>query len=123
MGLHHLPDNAKGITELCRASDEVVIIDIMNPLLTQLLNVLGLFTEESGVAPNRMNGKNVADLLEGTGLKPIIIYFFVPPIYTYNRYIIRCYLFAFKAINSLVNRSKLLGFLFGNVAIINGLKQ
>lgn len=123
MALHHLPDKIKGITELCRTSDEVVIIDIMNPLLTRLLNMLGLFTEEGEIKPNRLNGKNVADLLEGTGLKPTITYFFVPPIYTCNRYIIRCYLFAFKTINSLVNRSKLLGSLFGNVAIISGLKQ
>jgi len=124
MALHHLPDNAKGITELCRVSDEVVIIDIMNALLTRLLNVLGLFTEEwCGITPNRMNGKTVVDLLEGAGMKPTITYFFEPPIYTSNRYIIRSYLLAYKAINSFVNRSKLLGLFFGNIAIISGLKQ
>jgi SAM-dependent methyltransferase len=121
--LHVLPDYAKGIGELCRVSKEVVIVAIMNPLLTRLLNVFGLFTKLSGLPPIRMNGKNVADLLEGAGLKPTITYFFIPPINIYNRYIVRCCLFALKTINSLVNRSKRLGSLFGNIAIISGLKQ
>ncbi len=120
MALHHLPDNVKGMTEACRVAKEVVFVDVMNPLITRLLNVFGLLTREGDRRINRVNGRDVLDILDRMQFAPSITYFFAPPIYTHNSGIMRCYFALFNAMNSLVNKSKLLGFLIGNIAIIRG---
>lgn len=121
MALHHFPDHARSIAEVCRVSREVIFVDIMNPLLTRIVTKIGFFREEwCGIIPNRLNGKYVENILISQKLKPNVVYFFMPPAETYNRFLIRCLISFFELINKLLNKSKAAGLLCGNVAIIRG---
>jgi ubiquinone/menaquinone biosynthesis C-methylase UbiE len=121
MALHHFPNHARSITEVCRVSREVLFVDIMNPILTRVLTKIGFFREEwCGIAPNRLDGKSVENILTTQKLKPTVTYFFAVPTNTYNPLLIRCSISFFKLTNQLIARSKSAGLLCGNVAIIRG---
>ncbi len=123
MALHHLSDNVKGMTEACRVADEIIFVDKMNPVLTRFLSVFGLFTKEEGQPINRVSGKDVPNLLRRMHIEPNVTYFFAHPLATHNECIIRSYFALCNALNMLVNRSRLLGSLIGNVAIIHGTRH
>jgi ubiquinone/menaquinone biosynthesis C-methylase UbiE len=121
MALHHFPNHARSITEVCRVSREVIFVDIMNPLLTRVLTKIGFYREEwCGITPNWLSGKYVENILINQKLKPNITYFFVAPLETYNHFFIRCLVLIFELTNRVINKNTLLGLLFGNVAIIRG---
>ncbi len=72
----------------------------MNPVLTRTLNRLGFFREEScGLTPNRLNGKNLENILTSQELRPTATYFFVAPVYTYHQAFIRSLVSFFRLIN------------------------
>jgi hypothetical protein len=121
MAFHHCPDYSQGIFEICRVSRQVIFVEIMTPVLTRILTKLGFFQEEGcGIAPNRLNGKRVKKVLINQQLNPKLTYYFVVPLYTHNPFVIRCLVSVFWLSNSLVNRSKGIGLLCGNVAVITG---
>jgi len=121
LALHHFPNHSKSIFELCRVAREVIFVDIMNPVLTRILTRFGFWREEAcGVTPNRLNGKSVENMLINQKLKPKVTYFFVAPSSTYNRPLTRCLISFFKLTNQIVSRSRSVGLLCGNVAIISG---
>ena len=121
LALHHFPNHSKSISEVCRVSREVIFIDIMNPILTRILTRFGFWRAEAcGVAPNRLNGKDVENMLINQKLKPKVTYFFVPPSNTYDPFLTRCLISVFKLTNQIVTRSRSVGLLCGNVAIISG---
>jgi SAM-dependent methyltransferase len=121
MALHHFPNHARSITEVCRVSREVIFVDIMNPRLTRILAKIGFFREEwCGITPNRLDGKSVENILISRKLESTVTYFFAVPTNTYNPFLIRCSIFFFKLTNQLINKSKSAGLLCGNVAIIRG---
>lgn len=123
MALHHFPSHVKSISEVCRVSREVVFVDIMNSLVTRVVTELGFYRDEDGIVPNRLNGKDVENLLMRQQLIPKTTYFFVAPVDTYNLFLTKCWILLFKIINSAISRSEALGLLFGNVAIISGTRS
>jgi SAM-dependent methyltransferase len=124
MALHHFPNHARSITEVCRVSREVIFVDIMNPILTRILTKIGFFREEGcGITPNRLDGKSVENILVNSKLESTVPYFFAVPTNTYNPFVIRCLVSVFKLTNRLVNRSQGIGLLCGNVALIVGTPQ
>jgi ubiquinone/menaquinone biosynthesis C-methylase UbiE len=123
MALHHFSSHEQCISEVCRVSREVVFVDIMNPLITRVVTKLGFYKDEDGIVPNRLNGKDVENLLMHQELIPKTTYFFVAPVGTYNLFLTRCWILLFKTINSVISRSEAFGLLFGNVAIISGTKS
>lgn len=121
MALHHFPNHARSITEVCRVSREVIFVDIMNPILTRILTKIGFFREEwCGITPNRLNGKSVEKILINHKLESTVTYFFAVPTNTYNPFLTSCLISFFELTNQLINRSKSAGLLCGNVAIIRG---
>jgi SAM-dependent methyltransferase len=121
MALHHFPNNIQAISEICRASKDVIFVDIMDSLLTRILTKFGFFEREwCGIEPNRLDQKNVENTLQRNNLSPTITYFFVAPVYTYNLALIRFLVSFFKLSSHLTSRNKTLGIICGNVAIING---
>lgn len=121
MALHHLPNHARSIAEVCRVSREVIFVDIMNPILTRMLTKIGFFREEwCGITPNRLSGKYVENILIGHKLEPAVTYFLAVPTNTYNPFLTSCLISFFELTNQLINRSKSAGLLCGNVAIIRG---
>ena len=119
MALHHFPNHAKTITEICRVSRDVLFVDVMNPLLVRILIKIGFLGEEGcGITTNRLDGKSVENMLKNHKLQADITYFFVVPVYTYNPFLIRCLISFFELTNQLINKSKSAGLLCGNVAII-----
>ena len=122
MALHHFPNHVQSISEVCRVSREVIFVDIMNPMLTRIVTKLGLWKEEGGgIVPNRVNGKHVENLLTDQKLKPRVTYFFFAPANnTYNPFLIRWLVSFFTLSNRIVNKSRRVGLLCGNVAIITG---
>ena len=124
LALHHFPNHSRSISEVCRVSREVIFVDIMNPVLTRILTRFGFWREEGcGVTPDRLNGKDVENMLINQKLNPTVTYFFAVPVYTYNPFVIRCLVSVFKLSNSLVNRSNGIGLLCGNVAVVTGTPQ
>lgn len=121
MALHHFPNHIQSVSEVCRVSREVIFVDIMNPILTRIVTKLGLWKEEGGgIVPNRVNGKHVENLLTDQKLKPTVTYFFFAPTNTYNPFLIRGLIPFFNLSNRIINKSRRVGLLCGNVAIITG---
>jgi SAM-dependent methyltransferase len=121
MALHHFPNHARSITEVCRVSREVIFVDVMNPMLVRILIKIGFLGEEwCGITPNRLDGKSVENILINHELQSAVTYFFVVPAYTYNPFLIRCSISFFELTNQLINKSKSAGLLCGNIAIIRG---
>jgi SAM-dependent methyltransferase len=121
MALHHFPNHARSITEVCRVSREVIFVDIMNPILTRILTKIGFFREEwCGTSPNRLSGEYVENILIGHKLAPAVTYFLAVPTNTYNPFLISCLISFFELTNQFMTRSKTAGLLCGNVAIIRG---
>lgn len=122
MALHHFPNHKKSINEICRVSDEVIFIDIMNSGLTRFFRLFGLFKEEwCGIEPNRLEKKFVNQILEKNNIKMEINYFFYPPYYGNSRSLLKMIELSAYFINQLI-RFSVIASIFGNVAIINGNK-
>jgi len=125
-GLHHLPDPYLAIRELERISREIIIlIDIANPLLTKILNFLGLYCYEghTHMKPNRLDNKKLREMLKKRiNYESFDIYycFGYLPSFARNNYLLRK---LFQKINSLIWKKPLLGLVFGNMVIIIGYKQ
>lgn len=120
MALHHFPDHKKSIDEACRTSKEVIFVDIMNSGLTNFLNRLGFFkTEWCGIEPNRLKEKEVKEILNENGMNIEIEYFFYPPYYGDNRYILSL-IKTFSGIINYTLKLRPMACFFGNVAIIKG---
>jgi len=119
--LHHFTDHKSGISEICRVSKEVIFVDIMNALITRSLNYLGLFRKEwCGIEPNRLNEKEVRNILDDQKMKVKITYYFIPSYYGNNILILHCVKLFTKVINFAIGRSKRIAPLLGNIAIIEG---
>jgi len=118
--LHHFPFHQNAVNELCRVSNKVVIIDIMNCGLTQFLNKFGLFLKEGNLIVNRVNESIVRQFLIDHNLTFTIQYFFMPPYYGNNRILIKGICIAEKIINFLISKNCSVAKFFGNVAIIEG---
>jgi hypothetical protein len=102
----------------------VIFVDIVNHVLTRILTRFGFWREEGcGITPNRLNGNDVENVLIRQKLKPKITYFFVAPSRTYNPFLTRCLISFFELTNQIVSRSRSVGLLCGNVAIISGTLQ
>ena len=123
MALHHFPDHNKSLLEICRVSKKVIFIDIMEARLTKFLNLLGFFNEEGGgIKPNRLDENKVKNILNDLGMNMKIQYFFYPPYYGNNNYILNMIKFITRFINLLM-KFKIFITLFGNVSIIIGTKN
>jgi SAM-dependent methyltransferase len=121
LALHHFPNHSRSICEVCRVSREVIFVDIMNPALTRILTRFGFWRQEGcGITPHRLNEKDVENTLINQKLKPKVTYFFVVPSSTHNRSFTRGLISFFKLANQIVSRSRTVGLLCGNVAIISG---
>lgn len=121
-GLHHLPDPYLAIRELGRVSrDVIIIIDIVNPLLTKLLNFLGLYRYEghTQMKPNRLDNKKLRETLRRLNMNYSICYCFgyLP---SFARNFMKK---IFRKINSCFWRKPLLGIVFANMVIVIGYKQ
>lgn len=123
MGLHHFPNPYWAISELCRiASNYVVLVDIMNPLITKILTFFGLFKKEwCGIEPKRLEERKIRLILNPQNVNITTIYLFNPP---YRSYGDSSLCAAIKLLASVINfimsrlANKVLGLIFGNVAII-----
>lgn len=118
-GLHHLPNPYRAISELCRVNkDVVVIIDILDPLLTRLLNIFGFYRYEghTRIKPNRLKIEELKITLRQLKTSYVILYCFgyFPPSLKTNM-LMR---FLFKKFNSLLWHIPVLGSVFGNTAIL-----
>ena len=120
--LHHIPCHEKAISELCRVSNKVLIIDIMNCGLTGLLNKFGLFLKEGNLIVNRVKESDIREFLINRHYTYAIHYYFVPPYYGNNRIIIAGICNGEKIINFLISKNRFIAKFFGNVAIIEGIK-
>ena len=123
-GLHHLPDPYLAIRELDRISREVIIlIDIINSILTKLLNFLGLYRYEGHTCmkPNRLDNKKLREMLKRLNYEFCMYYCFgYLPSLARNNYLLKK---IFKKVNSLLWKKPLLGLVFGNMVIVIGYKQ
>lgn len=122
--LHHFPDHNKSVSDICRTSKELIFVDIMDALITRILNLFGFFRREwCGIEPNRLNEKEVKGILSNKKMNAKITYFFIPPYYGNNILILQCIKFISKIINFAVCRSKGIASMFGNIAIIEGIAK
>lgn len=119
--LHHFPNHERAISEICRTSKEIRFLDIMDAPITRALNVFGLCQEEKhekSITPNRLNAREIEKFLQNQKIKMKVTYIFDPP-YSGNNYIIYRIVKAIsKIINSLMNKSKNMAYIFGNIGII-----
>lgn len=122
MALHHFPNHTNAVSELCRTSKNVIIIDIMNCGLTRLLNVFGLFLKEGPLIINRVKEESIRELLQKNNFTHTIHYYFVPPYYGNTRFFITIIKYAEKTVNSLMSKSRIGERFFGNIAIIEGIQ-
>jgi len=118
--LHHFPFHENAVTELCRVSKKVIIIDIMNCGLTRLLNKFGFFLKEGNLIVNRVNEANIRQFLIDSELSFTIHYYFIPPYYGNNRILIAGICSGEKIINLLISKNHFFAKFFGNIAIIEG---
>jgi glycosyltransferase involved in cell wall biosynthesis/ubiquinone/menaquinone biosynthesis C-methylase UbiE len=125
MGLHHFPHPYHAISEFCQVTrDSMIFIDIMNPVITKVLVFLGLFKKEGcGVEPKRLEERKVKSALDKHGFQVNFQYFFMAPLDRRDDILSTAVELLNRSLNlvmCLANR--LLGLLFGNVAIITGKK-
>jgi len=123
LALHHFPSHESAISEICRVSKEVLFVDIMDAPITRVLNLFGLYKEEEleiPITPNRLNVKEVKNLLDNEKIKMKIKYIFCPPYYGNNFMIYRIIKAGSKIVNSVANRNPYIAYIFGNVGIIEG---
>ena len=120
MALHHFPSHEKSITEICRVSEQIIFIDIMNSGLTKFLGLFGLFKEEwCGIKPNRLDERIVNQIMKENNMEMEIEYFFYPPYYGNSLFLLRTLELFSRFINQLI-RFDVMATIFGNVAIIKG---
>ncbi len=120
MALHHFPNHKKSIDEACRVSDQIIFVDIMCAGITKFLNLFGMYNEEGiGIKPNRLVEKNVENILNSNDMLMEIHYYFYPPYYGNNSFMLAVLSFFTRIINFLINIKPITS-LFGNVAIIKG---
>jgi len=125
MGLHHVPNPYRAISELCNVSrGKVIFVDIMNPLITKILGFFGLFKiEGSGMEPIRLEKRKVESTLNQRRMRVNISYFFVPPPFGGGNVSYETFKSLASVLNCLMMLTKQkLGPLFGNVAVIRGEK-
>jgi 16S rRNA G966 N2-methylase RsmD len=120
--LHHFPFHENAVTELCRVSEKVLIIDIMNCGLTRLLNKFGFFLKEGNLIVNRVNEDTIQQFLLDSNFSFTIHYYFIPPYYGNNRIIIAGIRSGEKIVNFLISKNRFIAKFFGNVAIIEGIE-
>ena len=79
MSMHHLPNHKQAVMELSRTSRSVVIFDIMNPLVTKIAMRFGYGGNEGEhgeLKINRVNAKEVVQVLQHRGDQVSVRYFF-----------------------------------------------
>ncbi|ACL15731.1 class I SAM-dependent methyltransferase [Methanosphaerula palustris] len=121
MALHHFPNHEYAVNELCRASKNVLIIDIMNCGLTQLFNKFGFFLKEGPCLINRVKEDVIQQIFIKNNFSFTIHYYFVPPYYGNNRILIAGIRSGEKMVNFLISKNRIFANFFGNIAIIEGI--
>jgi SAM-dependent methyltransferase len=119
--LHHIPCHREALHELCRASKRTVIIDIMDCGLTRFLNKFGLFLTEFGnLVVTRGREEEMRGIILSHHASMKIRYFFIPPYFGNNRFILLGMDLMERPVNFLIQKNRTLARFFGNVAVITG---